>query len=71
MTFVKEKCIQKIKYQVCSGQKILFWKDIWIGEYPLAKQSPDLFKCALVKEANVKSYFGKGTKKEVIWSPIF
>ena len=61
------------KHQVSSlfGEKILFWKDKWIGEYQLAKQFLAMFKCAMVKEANVKSYFGKSTKKEVIWSPIF
>ena len=39
-------------------------------ESPLEKQFLDLFKCALVKEATVKSYYEKGNK-EVIWSPIF
>eukprot|EP00268_Persea_americana_P035191 TRINITY_DN34761_c0_g1_i2.p1 TRINITY_DN34761_c0_g1~~TRINITY_DN34761_c0_g1_i2.p1 ORF type:complete len:118 (+),score=19.04 TRINITY_DN34761_c0_g1_i2:39-356(+) len=71
ITSVKDKFIQNIKYQVSLSEKILFWKDTWIGERPLAKQFPELFNCALVKEANVKSYIEKGINKEVIWSPIF
>ena len=67
---VKEKFMQNIKYQVRS-EKILFWKDTWIGECPPAKKFPKLFNCALVKEAKVKSYFAKGTNREVIWYPIF
>eukprot|EP00268_Persea_americana_P035190 TRINITY_DN34761_c0_g1_i1.p1 TRINITY_DN34761_c0_g1~~TRINITY_DN34761_c0_g1_i1.p1 ORF type:complete len:118 (+),score=19.47 TRINITY_DN34761_c0_g1_i1:39-356(+) len=71
ITSVKDKFIQNIKYQVSLGEKILFWKDTWMGECPLAKQFPKLFNCDLVKEANVKSYIEKGINKEVIWSPIF
>ena len=68
---IKEKFAQNIKYQVRSGEKILFWKDIWIGEWPLEKKFPDLFKCALEKEAKVKCYSEKGNNGEVIWCPIF
>ena len=68
---VKEKFMQNIKYQVRSGENILFWKDIWIGDCLLAKKFPELFKCGLVKDTKVKTYFGKGTNKEVIWCRIF
>ena len=39
ITSVKEKFMQNIKYQVCLGEKILFWKDIWIVEYPQQSSS--------------------------------
>ena len=32
ITSVKEKFMQNIKYQVCSGEKIIVWRDTWIGK---------------------------------------
>ena len=68
---VKEKFVQNIRYRISSGEKIPFWKNTWIGEWLLEKKFPDLFKCAMEKEAKVKCYFGKGNNGEVIWCPIF
>ena len=34
-------------------------EDAWVGDCPLANKFVDLFNCALVKEAKVKSYFKK------------
>eukprot|EP00268_Persea_americana_P058902 TRINITY_DN7173_c0_g1_i2.p1 TRINITY_DN7173_c0_g1~~TRINITY_DN7173_c0_g1_i2.p1 ORF type:complete len:258 (-),score=28.56 TRINITY_DN7173_c0_g1_i2:2111-2884(-) len=69
---VTKKFIQNIKYQVRSAEKIIFWKDTWLGDCPLAKKFPELFNCALVKEAKVKNCFERHTnKEEVIWCQIF
>lgn len=50
---VKEKFVQNIKFSVCSGNKIFFWFDTWVGDCPLKVKFPNLFSCAMDKEAKV------------------
>ena len=58
-----------IKYQIGSGERILFWKDRWVGDRPLAAQVLDLFNCAVDKEAKAKAYM-TSVVGQVIWCPI-
>eukprot|EP00268_Persea_americana_P033450 TRINITY_DN3312_c0_g1_i6.p1 TRINITY_DN3312_c0_g1~~TRINITY_DN3312_c0_g1_i6.p1 ORF type:complete len:225 (-),score=29.21 TRINITY_DN3312_c0_g1_i6:634-1308(-) len=67
-----EKFMQNIRCNVCLGKKILFWKDTWIGEEPLASKFPDLFNCARDKQANVENYMDRsGMSGQITWSPTF
>ena len=52
-----------------SGEKVLFWHDRWLGEWPLARQFPDIFNCDLNKEARVHCYLSSYGEHKV-WSPI-
>ena len=51
---VKKLLMDNIKYQSGTGERILFWKDQWVGDRTLAVQFPDLFNCAMNKDAKVK-----------------
>ena len=66
---VKKLLMENIKYQIGTGDKILFWRDWWVGDRTLAAKFPDLFKCALDKDAKVKSYMSR-IGDNVVWSPI-
>ena len=64
--------MMNIRYQVGSGEKILFWHDVWVGDRPLAAQFSDLYNCALVKEVKVQDYIGGFNQRgQVVWSTIF
>ena len=64
--------MQNIRYHVCLGKKILFWKDTWIEEEPLASKFPSLFNCARDKQAKVDSYIDRSvTSGQITWSPTF
>lgn len=64
-----EKFMQNIRYHVCLGKKIVFWKETWIGEEPLASKFPDLFNCAQDKQAKVESYMDRsGLSGQIMWS---
>ena len=65
---VKRLLMVNIKYQVGSGERILFWKDRWVGDSTLGAQFPNLFNCAMDKEAKVKSYMSRAGG-QVVWSP--
>ena len=52
---VKKPFMENIKYQARSGERILFWKDKSVRDRTLAAQFPDLFNCAMDKEAKVNS----------------
>ena len=67
--FVKENFMKTITYRVGSGEKILFWKDNWIGARPLANQFPDLCSCVVDKNAKVKCYLSFSGEQKV-WIPI-
>ena len=41
------------------GDKIYFWKDLWVGDCPLASTFRELFNCASNKEAKVIDYVEK------------
>lgn len=36
---LKRLLMENIKYQVGSGERILFWKDRWVGDSPLGSES--------------------------------
>lgn len=59
-----------IRYRPYSGEDILFWKDKWLGEVPLAFQFPVLFSFTANKEAYVKECFHL-TQHKVVWGPEF
>ena len=48
--------MENIKYYIGSGESVLFWKDQGVGGRTLAAQFPDLFNCAVHREAKVKDY---------------
>ena len=64
--FVKDNFMN---YRVGMGEKILFWKDNWIGDRPLANQFPDLCSSAMHKEAMVNCYLSFSGEQKV-WTPI-
>ena len=57
---VKRLIMENIKYQVGSGERILFWRDRWASDMTVGAQFPDLFNCAMDKEAKVNSYMTSG-----------
>ena len=60
--------MENIKYQIGSGERILFWKDRWARDRPLGAQFPDLLKCANDREAKVKSSMAR-IGGQVVWCP--
>ena len=66
---VKKLLMENIKYQDGTWERILFWKDQWARDRTLAAQFPDLFNCAMDKDAKVKSYMSRIGDK-VVWSLI-
>eukprot|EP00268_Persea_americana_P001290 TRINITY_DN10388_c0_g2_i3.p1 TRINITY_DN10388_c0_g2~~TRINITY_DN10388_c0_g2_i3.p1 ORF type:complete len:137 (+),score=20.28 TRINITY_DN10388_c0_g2_i3:878-1288(+) len=67
---VKGLFMENIRYQIGSGERILFWKDRWVGERAFCVQFPYLFRCAQDKEASVSSYMST-TGGQLIWCPTF
>eukprot|EP00268_Persea_americana_P041154 TRINITY_DN40_c1_g1_i12.p1 TRINITY_DN40_c1_g1~~TRINITY_DN40_c1_g1_i12.p1 ORF type:complete len:212 (+),score=26.43 TRINITY_DN40_c1_g1_i12:1343-1978(+) len=67
---IKGLFMENIRYQTGSGERILFWKDRWVGKRALCVQFPDLFRCAQDKEATVSSYMSI-TGDQRVWCPIF
>eukprot|EP00268_Persea_americana_P060859 TRINITY_DN7630_c0_g1_i4.p1 TRINITY_DN7630_c0_g1~~TRINITY_DN7630_c0_g1_i4.p1 ORF type:complete len:129 (-),score=20.04 TRINITY_DN7630_c0_g1_i4:855-1241(-) len=66
---VKENFMENIIYRVGLGEHVLFWRDKWLGEWPLARQLPDIFNCALNKNARVHCYLSYSGEHKV-WCPI-
>ena len=62
--------MENIRYHVRSGERILFWRDRWIGDKNLVAQFLALFNCAMDKDAKVNSYMSR-VGDMVVWSPIF
>ena len=60
--------MENINYHIGSGERILFWKDWWVGDKALAVQFPDLFNCVVDKNANVNSYMLRNGDR-MVWSP--
>ena len=69
ITSVKNLYMANIKYQIGSGETICFWKDRWVGDRPLDAKFPNLFSCAVDKEARAKAYMTT-VGGQVIWCPI-
>ena len=46
-----------ISYSLGNGKWLRFWKDIWIGDLPLYKQFPNLFRLTLNEDATVARMF--------------
>ena len=67
---VKGLFMENIRYQIGSGERILFWKDRWVGERAFCVQFPYLFRCAQDKEAMVSSYMST-IGGHVVWGPTF
>ena len=67
---VKRLFMENIRYQIGSGERILFWKDRWVGERALCAQFLDLFRCAQDKEATVSSYMST-IGGQMVWSTTF
>ena len=61
---VKKLLMENIKYQTGMGEIFLFWKDQWAGDRTVAAQFPDLFNCAMDKDAKVKSYMSRRHLKD-------
>ena len=59
--------MDNIKYHTGSGERVLFWKDRWVGDRTLAAQFPYLFNCTVYKEAKVKDYLSIAVG-QVVWS---
>ena len=72
ITSVKDKFMRNIRYHVGSGKKILFWQHTWVGDGPLALKFPDLFRCALERQAEVERYIDRpGRGGQISWSLTF
>ena len=56
---VRASFVSMVHYRVGTGDGILFWPDTWVGEAPLASQSPNLFHCARDISVMVRDYFSK------------
>ena len=52
------------------GDKISFWKDLWVGDRPLESIFPELFNCASNQEAKVIDYMERRGDC-IIWGSIF
>ena len=61
--------MENITYRVGSGEKVLFWRERLLGEWPLARQFPNICNCALNKDARVHCYLSSSGEHKV-WFPI-
>jgi hypothetical protein len=43
-----------VRFEVGSGSRVLFWKDVWCGERPLMNVFPALFAIVCAKDAWVE-----------------
>ena len=66
---VKDQFMKNINYHIRLEERILFWKDRWVGNKPLADRFPDLFSCAVDKESKAMTYVSR-TGYKMPWSPI-
>lgn len=54
---IREMFLRGIRLHVGNRLRVLFWKDIWVGERPLMEVFPRLFRVAINKEAMVSEYY--------------
>ena len=66
---VKDNFMMNITYRMGMGEKILLWKDNWIGDRPLANHFPNLCSRVVEKEAKVNCYLCFSGEQKV-WTPI-
>ena len=62
----REEFFRQVRFRVGKGNKIYFWKDLWVGEVPLASLFPDLFSCASNQETKVMEYMER-KGDTIIW----
>lgn len=67
---VKDSFAPHIRFKIGSGDKILFWHDVWVGDRSLADQFPRLYRCAREGRVKVSDYLAK-TSYAITWAPIF
>ena len=48
---MKEPFLENRRYKDRYGARIFFWLDTWVGEQPLASKLPELFNCAMDRQA--------------------
>ncbi|OVA10937.1 hypothetical protein BVC80_8753g15 [Macleaya cordata] len=56
-----------IRYEVAKGDRVLFWKDTWLGEEPLNARFPNLFMHSRHQDAYVNHFFLTGNDGVVVW----
>eukprot|EP00268_Persea_americana_P023335 TRINITY_DN22974_c0_g1_i1.p2 TRINITY_DN22974_c0_g1~~TRINITY_DN22974_c0_g1_i1.p2 ORF type:complete len:114 (-),score=16.42 TRINITY_DN22974_c0_g1_i1:691-1032(-) len=61
--------LKQIRFRV-GKDKIVFWKDLCVGETPLATTFPDLFLCASDRDARVGVYTER-RGGSILLGPIF
>lgn len=66
----RELFLNQIKFRVGKGDKIFFWKDLWVGETTLVTTLPDLFLCSSNQDARVEDYMER-RGDSILWGPIF
>ena len=52
---------EKLKLGIGSGDKTLFWKDVWVGSRSLAEEFPNIFKLAKIKNALVLDNYNRNS----------